>query len=174
MSKPILFIFSGLPGVGKSAYAKKIAEIEKAVYLRIDTVEQGLRDLCSMNIQGEGYRLSCLIAADNLRVGNSVVADCVNPWKLTRDEWKNIAEIEGVNYINIEIKCSNKNEHKERVEKRYSEIPGLLLPPWKKILEMKYDKWDTGIISIETSGKTIEQSLTELVRKIEQYKRKFA
>ena len=90
-SKPILYIFSGLPGVGKTTLAEKLAENLNATFLRIDTVEQGLRDICSFNVQGEGYRLSYRIAKDNLQIGNDVIADSCNPIELTRFEWQEVA-----------------------------------------------------------------------------------
>lgn len=40
----------------------------KAFYIRIDTVEQGLRDLCNYKVEGEGYRLSYRLARDNLQL----------------------------------------------------------------------------------------------------------
>jgi predicted kinase len=43
-SSPTLYIFSGLPGSGKSSLAKLLACERHAVYLRIDTIEQGLRE----------------------------------------------------------------------------------------------------------------------------------
>ncbi|HEB93547.1 MAG TPA: AAA family ATPase [Gammaproteobacteria bacterium] len=79
-----LYIFSGLPGTGKTALAKSLSNCLKAVYLRIDTVEQGLRDICKYQVEGEGYRLSYRVAADNLDLGNRVVSDSCNPINLTR------------------------------------------------------------------------------------------
>ncbi len=84
---PILYIFSGLPGSGKSTLSQMVAQQLRAVYLRIDTIEQGLRELCAIDAQSEGYRLAYRIASDNLRVGLSVVADSCNPVELTRREW---------------------------------------------------------------------------------------
>ena len=52
MGKGILFIFSGLPAVGKSTLAKYVVKEFGAVYLRIDTIEQGLKDLCRINVGG--------------------------------------------------------------------------------------------------------------------------
>ena len=63
MGKGILFIFSGLPAVGKSTLAKYVVKEFGAVYLRIDTIEQGLKDLCRINVGGEGYRLAYRMAA---------------------------------------------------------------------------------------------------------------
>jgi predicted kinase len=56
--KPTLYILSGLPGTGKTTISQLLAQRITAVHLRIDTVEQALRDLCSVKVEGEGYRLS--------------------------------------------------------------------------------------------------------------------
>ncbi len=45
VKKPVLFIFSGLPGSGKSTLARAVARHFAAAYVRIDTIEQALRDL---------------------------------------------------------------------------------------------------------------------------------
>ena len=39
----MLIIFSGLPGSGKSTIARALARRLRAVYLRIDTIEQAIR-----------------------------------------------------------------------------------------------------------------------------------
>jgi len=41
---PKLFIFSGLPGTGKTTLSRQLAQHVGAAYLRIDTIEQALRD----------------------------------------------------------------------------------------------------------------------------------
>ncbi len=96
--RPFLHIFSGLPATGKTVISQGLAKLINAVYLRIDTVERALRDLCHMEVQEEGYRLSYRIAADNLRLGMSVVADSCNPIELTRREWdgKRLQRIQGL------------------------------------------------------------------------------
>jgi len=164
--KPVLYIFSGLPGVGKSTLAKELAEREDAVYLRIDAIEQGLRDICGIKVGGEGYRLAYRIAEENIKAGQSVVADCVNPWKLTREEWKETAVNNNAGYINIEIVCTEKEEHKKRAEGRVSEVKNLQLPSWDKIQNLKYEQWEDRVITVDTSRKTVEESVDELIFKI--------
>ena len=165
-TKPILYIFSGLPGVGKSTLAKNIAKSLNAVYIRIDTIEQGLRDLCHFNVQGEGYRLAYKIVQDNLRVGNSVVADQCNPINLTRKEWNGVAIKNNCNYVNIESICSDKLEHKNRIENREKEIESMTLLTWEEVTERKYDAWDEERIIIDTAGRTVEECTGELMDKI--------
>ena len=83
-ASPTLYIFAGLPGSGKTTLSRQLARRFGAAYLRIDTIEQALRDLCGVAVTGEGYRLSYRVAADNLQLGVSVVADSCNPIELTR------------------------------------------------------------------------------------------
>ena len=40
----MLIIFGGLPGTGKTAIAQQLARELGAVYLRIDSMEQAIRD----------------------------------------------------------------------------------------------------------------------------------
>ncbi|MBP7901852.1 MAG: AAA family ATPase [Spirochaetes bacterium] len=160
--KPVLYIFSGLSGAGKTVLAKALAERTESVYLRIDTIEQAIRDLCAFGVQGEGYRLSYRIAEDNLRLGNSVIADSCNPWSLTRNEWQQTAEKSNADYINIEVVCSDRSEHRRRVESRCSDIPGLILPDWDKVINRKYDEWETQRILVDTAGKSAEESILML------------
>ena len=167
MANPILFLFSGLPALGKSSLARLLAREYGATYLRIDTIEQGLRDLCGFDPQGEGYRLAHRIAADNLAAGLSVVADSCNPLDLTRREWEKVAVDIGAVAINIEVVCSDKAEHKRRVETRINDIQGLELPTWAQIETREYHPWTTEHIIIDTAGKSIEQSFRELSMKIE-------
>ena len=157
-----LYIFSGLPGAGKTSLAQKLARSVGAAYLRIDTIEQGLRDLCGTQVQGEGYRLAYRIAADNLQLGVSVVADSCNPIELTRNEWMVVATDCAVDYRNIEVHCSDAIEHRRRIETRTSTVVGLKLPTWQEVVDREFDVWTTQPIRIDTAGRTESESFVEL------------
>ncbi len=167
--KPILYLFAGLPGTGKSALGRRLAGKKRAVYLRIDTVEQGLRDLCCWEVRGEGYRLAYRVAADNLQNGIDVVADSCNPLELTRSEWESVALANNALSLNIEILCSDPGEHQTRIENRIPEISGLRLPTWKEVQEREYHDWTRKRIVIDTAGRTIEECLDELLEKIDPF-----
>jgi predicted kinase len=164
--KPTLFIFSGLPASGKSSLARMLASECGATWLRIDTIEQGLRDLCGFEPQGEGYRLAYRIAADNLAAGLSVVADSCNPLELTRREWETVARQNGAIALNIEVVCSCRDEHRRRVETRTPKVAGLKLPTWDDVCSREYHPWTVERITIDTAGKSAVESFEELKREL--------
>jgi predicted kinase len=160
---PTLFIFAGLPGAGKTTLSRDLARSLNAVHLRIDTIEQGLRDLCGVQVVGEGYRLTYRIAADNLRNGMNVVADSCNPLELTRREWEQVAKDSGANFVNIEVICSNQVEHRRRIDTRITDISALKLPTWRDVENREYHAWSVDRIVIDTSDCAIEDSIRDLM-----------
>lgn len=73
----VLISFSGLPGVGKSSVARLLAQRIKAVWLRIDSLEQALVRSGVVDRDGlgpAGYYVGYALALDNLRLGLTVLA----------------------------------------------------------------------------------------------------
>ncbi|ACS79381.1 AAA family ATPase [Maridesulfovibrio salexigens] len=169
MGAATLYIFSGLPGSGKSTLAQGLSTEFNCAYLRIDTIEQAMRDLCNFKVEGEGYRLAYRIASDNLKCGVSVVSDSCNPIELTRTEWQKVAISAGARFINIEVICSDKAEHKKRVEKRTSTVAGLKLPKWEQVEQREYHAWKANRIVVDTAGKTEKTSIQELISSISKW-----
>ena len=80
----MLIALGGLPGVGKSALAVALARRIGAVHIRIDTIEQAMRN-AGFTVSGpEGYLAARDLARDNLRIGRTVIVDSVNPLDITR------------------------------------------------------------------------------------------
>lgn len=167
--KPILFILSGLPGVGKSTLSQFLVKKYKIPYIRIDTIEQGLRDVCHIDVITEGYELSYLIASEQLRLGVHLVVDSCNPINLTRMAWETIAKNNHGVFINIEVICSDKNEHRHRIETRISEIENLKSPTWEEVENRVFHSWESERIVIDTAHKSIEECQKELDRKLHCY-----
>lgn len=158
----MLYIFDGLPATGKTELSRSLASSSNATHVRIDTIEQKLKNLGLETIYDEGYEIAFSLALDNLKNGNSVVADSTNPVKESRDAWINIASLAQVPFIEIEVVCSNKEEHRNRVESRKSDIYGLLLPDWESVTSREYQHWFSAKIVLDTAGKTPSQSIEEL------------
>ncbi len=140
-----------------------------SIYLRIDTIEQALRDLCNCKVEGEGYRLAYRMAADNLGCGRSVVSDSCNPIELTRTEWREVAQKSGARTIDIEVICSDKAEHQKRVETRTSSITGLRLPTWEQVQHREYHPWKSDRIVLDTAGRSPEASFQQLISLIKKW-----
>jgi len=160
----MLIVFGGLPGVGKTVVARELARQIGAVYLRIDSIEQAMRDsaVVRQSLDDAGYRAAYAVAEDNLRLGRTVIADCVNPLKLTRDAWVHVAKQAGVNIVEVEIVCSDVAEHRRRVESRVSDVPGLRLPTWEEVLSREYHAWEREHIVIDTAGCSPEEGVSSI------------
>lgn len=161
----MLIVLSGLPGTGKTTIGRKLAIELAAVYLRIDSIEQSMR-AAGWPVEGEGYRVAYAVAEDNLRLGRMVVADCVNPWPLTRSEWRAVADRTGVPALDVETVCSDAGEHRRRVETRATDITGHRLPTWQEVVERDYRPWDVERMVIDTARLSVEQSVRAILAEI--------
>jgi predicted kinase len=157
----VLIIFSGRSGTGKTAIARELSRQLGAVHLRVDSIEQPIRD-SGVAIEDVGYRVAYAVAEDNLRLGRTVIADCVNPWPLTRDAWLAVADRAEVRAVEIEITCSDAAVHRTRVESRTVDIPGLVLPTWQQVVNRDYRRWDRHHLVIDTAHQTVEESVATL------------
>lgn len=163
---PVLVCFSGLPAVGKTTLAKRVSSALGAVYLRVDTVEQTLRE-CGFNddqIGGNAYSVVCSLAKENLLLGRQVVADQVNPWALTREMFHLAARTAGGTCLDVEVVCSDQAEHRRRVAERVSDIAGLKMPDWEAVQSRDYHPWDRPVVKIDTAKMSEADAVAAILR----------
>src|SRR5690349_16926495 len=103
-----LIVFAGLSGSGKSSIARGLAKEMGALWLRVDSIEQAIREsgIVPGSVDDAGYRAAYALAQDNLRLGHDVIGDSVNPWMLTRNAWRDAGLRAGARVIEVEIVCS--------------------------------------------------------------------
>jgi hypothetical protein len=68
----------------------------------------------------------------------------------------------GVKSVEVEIVYSDDREHRHRVETRTTDIAGLTLPNWQKMMSREYEAWDRERIVIDTAKLSAEDSLKKL------------
>jgi predicted kinase len=158
----MLYIFGGLPGIGKSTLAAALARICNGCYLRVDTIEQTMKNAGLLLDGPEGYAIAYALAEENLRLGMDVIADTVNPIELTREAWRRVAEPSNSGFREIEVVCTDRDEHKRRIETRQPSVQGLTLPIWDAVQRREYHPWTGDRIIIDTAGETPEQSIQKL------------
>ncbi len=149
--RPALIAFSGLPGTGKTTISKALATRLRAVYLRVDTIEQTLRAAGARSIGPAGYAVANALAEANLLLGQSVVADCVNPVRDSRDGWSKVAEQASATLVDIHLICSDLAEHRRRVEGRLADIPGHILPTWEAVTQHEFEARDDDHLLLDTA-----------------------
>ncbi|WP_320673393.1 AAA family ATPase [Aeromonas salmonicida] len=166
----MLIIFSGLPGCGKSTIARALAQRLGAVYLRIDTIEQAIRDAerTGEEMGPAGYFVAYELARENLKLGSIVITDSVNPIQLTRDAYHDIALSVGVPRLDVEVVCSNPSVHRERVESRTADIAGFALPDWQAVLDRDYEPWDRERLILDSATLSVEQSVERIIAALAQ------
>ena len=155
--KPVLISIGGLPATGKSAVARLLATELPAVYVRIDTIEtaiwrsQGQHEPTDVWDLPPGYEVGYDVAADQLRLGLDVVAESVNPLHASRNAWRDAGLKAGAYVIEVEIVCSDVDEHRRRAEERVVDVAGLVKPTWEQITNREYDSWERDRIVIDTA-----------------------
>jgi predicted kinase len=164
----MLIIFAGLPGVGKSTIARLLAKRLDAIWLRIDTISQPIMAVHGDDIADLSYKVAHGVARDNLKLGRTVVADCVNDVAVTRDPWRAVATDLGIAPLEIEVVCSDAREHRRRVEDRVVDVPGLKLPIWAEISAIRPEPWNREHVEIDTAGREVEDCVAQVLASLNQ------
>jgi predicted kinase len=118
----VLAVFAGLPGVGKSTLAARVAAALPATVLAVDTVDFMLRryEVSEPRPGFAAYGVVAGLAEIQLAIGHHVIIDAVNPVKAARQLWVDLAGRLDVPLRVVEVVCGDDTEHRRRVEARYA------------------------------------------------------
>lgn len=133
----VLAVFAGLPGVGKSTLAARVAAVLPATVLPVDTVDFTLQryDVSEPRPGYAAYGVVAALAETQLRIGHNVIIDAVNPVKAAREMWVRLAESLDVPLRVVEVVVSDDAEHRRRVEARFANRDHDGIPDWVRVLE---------------------------------------
>ncbi|TCR60624.1 AAA family ATPase [Bosea sp. BK604] len=170
----MLVVLSGLPGTGKTTIGKALARRRAATYVRVDEIEHALKQGANSarDIGPEGYLVAFAIASSNLKVGNLVIGDSVNPVPESRCGWRSVATELGSPVLDVEVICSDETEHRRRVETRTADIVGFEPPTWAYVKARDYAAWtedrlvlDTAVLNVGAAVSQIEARIDALIGK---------
>lgn len=152
----MLIALGGLPGVGKTTAARRVAGGLRAAHLRIDAFEVALATaglLAPGADTGPAGYVVALAAADTcLAAGNDVVVDGVFPIAASREPWTGLAARHGTPIHWFRLVCTDRDEHRRRVEMRTADLPGHVLPGWAAVEGRVIDDWAEPHVVVDTAG----------------------
>lgn len=139
-----LIVFAGLPGVGKTTISAMVAGRLGAALIRVDAIEAAVVscDLAIAPVGPIGYVVAHRVAAGCLAVGTPVVVDAVNPVPAARAGWPALAGEVSAVLVLVEVVLRDEAEHRRRVDRRRSDLPGLVVPTWPDVQNSDYLPWD--------------------------------
>lgn len=164
----VLTVISGLPATGKSTVASALAQHTATPYLRVDRIEQTIVAWSSLlhPVGPVGYAVAHQIAAEQLGLGLDVIVECVNPVAVTRDGWVGTATAARAAVVEVELRCSDLDVHRRRVETRPSDVEGLVKPTWQEVLSREYEAWSRPHLVLDTATMGVEPIVDHIVASI--------
>ena len=151
--RSVLTVVGGLPATGKSTIAVILAEQTATPYLRVDRIEQAIVDWSPLDhpVGPVGYAVAHAVALEQLRLGQDVIVECVNPGALTRDAWVATAAAADASLVEVEVSCPDLAEHRRRVESRPTDVRGLTKPDWEAVAAREYEPWTRQHLTIDST-----------------------
>jgi predicted kinase len=165
----MLVVLSGLPGTGKTTIGKALATRRAATYVRVDEIEHALMQGANLgrDIGPTGYLIAFAIASSNLKIGNLVIGDSVNPVPESRNGWRNVANGLDCPVLDVEVICTDESEHRRRVEARDGDIVGFELPTWASVKARDYAPWTEDRLVLDTAVLNPDDAVAQIEARID-------
>ncbi|MDH2442658.1 AAA family ATPase [Amnibacterium sp. CER49] len=163
-----LVVVGGLPGTGKTTVASLVAQRLGVGFIRVDTVEQALRDHADLAgpVGVSGYAVAYALAAEQLALGLGVVVECVNPLRVTRDAWAETGRAARTAALQVELVCSDTVEHRRRIETRTVSVKNLVPPTWHEVRTREVEPWTGERLVLDTAVLSADEAAARVLRRI--------
>ncbi|HKX73050.1 MAG TPA: AAA family ATPase [Candidatus Saccharimonadales bacterium] len=152
-----IIVVSGLPGSGKSMIAEGLSRELSLPIFSIDPIEAAMwRSGIDRNATGiAAYEIAATLADEHIKLGHSVVIDAVSPVEAARDMWRKVATDNRGQLVIIEVICSDEQVHKQRIEKRVRNIPGMPEVTWERVQQRKreFEPWQDEHLTLDSIEK---------------------
>jgi predicted kinase len=162
-----VIVVSGLPGCGKSTVAEGLAGKLSLPVFSVDPIESALIQSGFKRGFETGlaaYLVAEALAAEQLKLGISVIIDAVNPVQEARDMWTQLADKHAAQLAIIECTL-DKNIHHQRIEARVRNIEGIPEVTWQDVeaRRAEYLPWQEKRLTLDTSD-VMEKNLQKALQ----------
>ena len=157
-----LIVFSGRSGTGKSSIARALVKETGALWLRVDVINQAIKDSGVADGCEASYNVAYALATQTLSLGCDVIGDSMNSCCCTRDNWRVAGEQTKAKVIEVETVCSDSVKHRQRYEVRKEDVLGLIHLEWEKMIRLEYQEWTRDHLTIDTAKCSIDEA-TKLI-----------
>jgi predicted kinase len=145
-TSPLVIIFSGLPGTGKTRLAEGIARklgvpVFSVAWLLGALARFGVLERADRGAMA--YALVVNLVEHQLRLGQSAIVDGMVGSDPVRRRLRELAELHGATVRVIECVCSDEGLHRARIEARSDPVPGWPDPGWDHVVDVRelYEPW---------------------------------
>jgi len=149
----MLIVFAGLPGTGKTTLSRAVARQLNAAWIRIDAIEAAMWRAGVAKSEPTGlaaYSVAWAVAEAQLALDLSAVVDAVNPVEEARQGWRDLAAAFQKPLREIEVVCSDREEHRRRVQSRQPDLAGHTVPTWEEVSRWRYEPWHGARLVVDT------------------------
>ncbi len=152
VAPPRLVLFSGPPGVGKSALSYRLSREMGWAVLSKDGVDQGLK-VCPACPPVAGYEVMFSLAELNLGNGASIILDAVFGLPDFRRRAAGLAGHYGVRFHAIVCFCSDRELWRRRGERRPEAVRGWTPADWAEAERVAgyYQSWALSHLALDAA-----------------------
>jgi predicted kinase len=163
----VLILVSGLPGAGKSSLAEDLGRVMPAPVLFVDAVEAAMRRAGVGRDQPIGlaaYVVVEAVADGVLALRQTAIIEAVNDVEAAREQWRGLACRHGVRLRFIQVTCSDRDLHRQRLERRRRRIEGLDEPNWTSVEARRegFAEWTEDRLVLDFTPVLVQRTLGSL------------
>ena len=145
---PLLLVFTGLPGCGKTTLARRVAQALSIPLFSKDHVQSALvQQNLAPRATADGYLLILNLAEEQLSLGVSCILDAVFPLPGFRQSLEELSTRHGARLRVIHCICSDEFVWKQRMQGRTQYHDYWTPVGWEEVERLKaiYEPWPTSI-----------------------------
>lgn len=151
-----LIVMSGLPGSGKSTLAEAVGARLGLSVFSVDPIESAILKsgiTRSFETGLAAYLVAATLAANQFKLGHSVIIDAANIEDEAKEVWYALAKRTAAKLVIVEVINSDKALHKLRIDNRVRGLYGFEEISWERVEARRkvYTDWREPFLTINTA-----------------------